>query len=549
MKIELFFDYNPALVKSSLHSISKLSDAEITYGDHHRPQSRLWDGYEKLEGFDWFVIDLSLDNFYQFPYNVFQLNQLSIGDIKRDAYKISERIRYLSRVNARVILAPPYLPHLKFVSRDFSGSSTGLGFLSGEIIKASLYENLTSTENVYFLGPVSRDFNPASLCATEDPFGPVGAANLAKALFSVVFSESLRRPKVICVDADNTLWGGEIGELGANGIELGGISPRGRAYQRIQDCLKRLKESGILLVMISKNEMSSIRAVFENNSEMILRESDFVALFVGWNNKSDYVRIASQELNLNPSDFLFIDDSPQEIAEVTSHHPALRFLDFRGNPFRLISLFEQDASLYSRSLSLEDLNRTALYVAERKRRNYSEGRTNSKIKVFETLQIEVRSVSSVAERLRVRQLLNKTNQFNAVSRRYSDSDFQDLLDDAEREVFAFGASDKFGNYGLISVIVVQPASEKLKVEDFVMSCRALSKGIEESCLNALLQEFEPKSFEVSFLQTDRNEPIKKFFMNYDLLDSAGNVNALDPNHLRQRLDGHAAHFAGRLIHD
>ena len=302
--------------------------------------------------------------------------------------------------------------------------------------------------------------------------------------------ESLKRApkKVLALDLDNTLWGGVVGDDGLEGIEIGDTTPRGEAFKAFQNYVLSLCERGVLLAACSKNDFEKAIEPFRRHPEMVLREEHFVSFKANWQPKAQNLIEMADELNLGLDSFIFVDDNPAEIENVRQFAPEVTTI-----------LLDPDVSLYVRqlqesrlferfSITHEDGARTTQYRKETERKNS----LNNFIDMDAYLEsLQMVGTFSDFNRLdlpRTAQLINKSNQFNLTTIRRTESELETLIKNPVYFGFTMRLADRFGDLGLISVIICRFGEDKvLEIDTWLMSCRVLKRGVEEEILNEIVR--------------------------------------------------------------
>jgi FkbH-like protein len=337
------------------------------------------------------------------------------------------------------------------------------------------------------------------------------AANEIKA---VVQGSLGQGKKVIVCDLDNTLWGGVVGDDGAQAIKLGAPDPVGECFQAFQTALKGLRSRGILLAICSKNDERFALSVIEEHPAMVLRKSDFAAWRINWSDKAGNLLALAEELNLGLDSFVFLDDSPQERDQVRQLLPQVFTPDLPTSPAELAPFVSSLNCFETASLGREDLERTNMYQAERSRKEALDV-TGDVENWLRSLQIEVRAAPLSRECLpRAAQLLNKTNQFNLSLRRLDEKSLWDWATEPSNSAYTFHVSDRFGDFGLTGLATLSLAGTEARIVDFVMSCRVMGKKIEEALLGYTVAQARAagaKKVKASPVDGPRNGPAKAFF--------------------------------------
>jgi FkbH-like protein len=311
---------------------------------------------------------------------------------------------------------------------------------------------------------------------------PFYADNLAAAI-AALFGKS---KKCLVLDLDNTLWGGVIGDDGLGGIQLGTGQPSGEAFQDFQRYVKTLKERGVLLAVASKNEQENALAPFREHADMILKEADISCFIANWEPKDgNIIRIAKQ-LNIGLDSLVFFDDNPVERSFVRGSLADVTVLEVPEDPALYVQCLD-DANLFDTlSVTEEDRKRADFYQSgnqreqlEQKVANYDDYLKQLEMKAV----VEPISVSNI---VRVTQLINKTNQFNLTTRRMTEADVRSIAADTRFYTATTRLEDKFGDNGLISVVIGRVVGDTLEIDNWLMSCRVLKRGVEHLELERML---------------------------------------------------------------
>ena len=319
--------------------------------------------------------------------------------------------------------------------------------------------------------------------------------------------------KLIVLDLDNTLWGGIVGEVGWENLQLGGHDAAGEAYVDFQRALKALTRRGIVLAIASKNEESVAREAIRRHPEMILREEDFAAWRIHWGDKAASVQSLAEELNLGLQSVILIDDSPVERARVREALPEVMVPEWPAESMAFRSALLSLLYLETASVSAEDAARGRLYAAERLRRE-SRAEIQSLDEWIESLALRVEATPlGPSNRQRVAQLLNKTNQMNLSTRRMTESELVAWAEGRGRAVWAFHVTDKFADYGLTGVLSLEVDGGEARIVDYLLSCRVMGRKIEETLLHVAIAQASARGarqVRADFLPTKKNVPCLSF---------------------------------------
>jgi len=314
------------------------------------------------------------------------------------------------------------------------------------------------------------------------------------------------RRKALGLDLDDTLWGGVVGEDGAKGLKLGHEFP-GNVHLRIQRELLELRHRGVLLVLLSKNNEADVRQAFELLPDMILKWDDFAVRKINWNHKHENLRAAAQQLGLGLDAFAFLDDSDYEREQMRQVMPEVLILNENSDPLQTLqALWETDA-FDSLMVSNEDRSRHEDY-AMRGARN-TEAHQDDLQGFLKSLKMEA-TIEEIgpSNMERVVTMLGKTNQFNLTTRRHARAQVQTILESPGSIALALRLRDKFGDQGIIAVLLaVRGGESTLVVDSFLISCRALGRGVEDALWSAMLQRVDRRSIrrlEAEYIPSAKN---------------------------------------------
>lgn len=322
--------------------------------------------------------------------------------------------------------------------------------------------------------------------------------------------------KCLVIDLDDTIWGGNVADLGPLGVEIGGTGV-GLVYREIQLWLKELKKRGILLAVCSKNNLYDAKQPFIHNKEMILKLDDFVEFQVNWEDKASNIIAIQKKLNIGLDSIAFLDNSSYERKYVLEMLPECLVIDLPHrteeylNYLRRINLFETIA------FSDEDIKKTSQYRTNEQREEHKKLYLTYKDYLKE-LCVEVEIINfSKSYMNRVMQLIQKTNQFNFRSIRYTRNDIEELAQNKNFRIIIFSARDKFGERGAIGLLILKKLSIKtVFIDSWILSCRAFNLGIEDVMLDEIMKCAKAEGVEYvlgEYIENGRNENIRNFFLN------------------------------------
>jgi FkbH-like protein len=335
---------------------------------------------------------------------------------------------------------------------------------------------------------------------------PASLGRVASLVVEMALREPAQSSKVLVTDFDNTLWKGVVGEVGVAGLAFTSAG-LGFPHFVYQTYLRRLRLSGALLAGVTKNDPDLAIAPLQSD-ESVLGPDDFVSIVASYNPKSAQIAELANQLNLGLDSFVFVDDNPVELAEVGAALPTVRTLQFPGTAEGLPAFVQGLSVLFHReTVTTEDQDRTAMY-----RRRLAgmvpkdvEGSDLTEFLRDLRMRLTIRD-RSARERDRAVQLINKTNQFNLNGIRRSSEEVEEILQAGGR-LFTAALDDRHGSHGEILSCLID--SDQV-LRSFVMSCRVFERRVEHAFLAWLAVEL-PGSIELEFVETERNEPIRRFF--------------------------------------
>jgi len=350
------------------------------------------------------------------------------------------------------------------------------------------------------------------------PFSMAGEKALAAECFRCWNALRGERKKCLVLDLDNTLWGGVIGEDGLGGIQLG-PTKEGAIYQNFQRRILELKQQGVLLAVVSKNNIDDALSAIRQHPDMLLREEDFVAIKANWDPKPVNIEYLGTELNLGLDSFVFIDDNPVEREAVKIVLPAVTVPDFPTDPVQLESFMRSVARDFFPTLRLtqEDLKKSEQYRVERLREEEKQKFTNLD-EYLDSLDMRL-SIREVGEEdiPRAAQLTQKTNQFNLTTRRYTEADMRSMSLSPEWHLWMGELEDRFGKYGKVILCLAQIEGERAMLDTFLMSCRVMGRGVESAFLEHVEQALARvgvTKVEAEYRITPKNSMVAEFWPQY-----------------------------------
>jgi FkbH-like protein len=319
---------------------------------------------------------------------------------------------------------------------------------------------------------------------------PQSAQRYGDMLARIIAAQRGQSKKCLVLDLDNTLWGGVIGDDGIDGIVLGDGSAVGEAHLALQRYAKILNERGVILAVCSKNDPAIAEAAFEGHPEMLLRRSDIAVFVANWNDKAANLKTIAEQLNIGLDSLVFVDDNPAERARVRESLPMVAVPELPNDAALYVRCLADGGYFEAVSFTADDRQRAEQY-ARNAERDSLRGAVQSIDEYLRALEMtvtfgEIRSVDLG----RAAQLINKTNQFNPTTRRCTLGELTEIAGLPDSIALQFRLADRFGDNGLISVMVLRPdqdAPDVLDIDTWVMSCRVFGRQLEFEAMNIAVE--------------------------------------------------------------
>lgn len=346
-------------------------------------------------------------------------------------------------------------------------------------------------------------FNLKNSFLFQSPYTKLAIGKISEEIIKKINLFETKRKKVIVLDADNTLWGGIVGEDGVDGISCDENYP-GVIYRYFQNQMKFLKENGLVLCLVSKNNYEDAKEAFDKK-DMPLKWEDFVIKKVNWLPKSQNIKDIASELNVGIDSLIFFDDNEFELGEVKELHPEVECIKIdKDNPIANLSLVENLISLHSLKITSEDRDKTNQYLAEQKR-SASFSKTEGIDDFIKTLNIKITYwINNHSQLARITQLINKTNQFNLTTKRYTQSAVEELM--KSQKTFSFKVEDRFGDMGIVGIIIVIDN----RIDTFLLSCRVLGRGIEDKIIESVIDECG-EELTATYIKSKKNSQVEELY--------------------------------------
>ncbi len=395
-----------------------------------------------------------------------------------------------------------------------------------DAIKSSLssLENLnviTSTEIKALYPDLSKAnlFDSYLTTAAAAPFNDLGLATLATLVARNIYLQIRPQKKVVALDCDNTLWAGNCGERNLTELRFD------TKHLLIQEFFVAQSRSGRIICLCSKNDESSVLNVVDKHPEMILNREHLASWRINWNPKVNNLLELAKELQVNLDSFIFVDDDPFECAAIRKLLPQVLTIhlpqDMDENGVKEILNSNWDLDFPDQLLTPEDRMRNSFYRENKHRQDLLKGSiTFSDFLVSLDLRVNILPLAH-ATIDRISQLTKRTNQFNLNALPWTHNDLAESLQNPVDAQWTVQASDRFGDYGIVGFIKLRCHESVLKVHSFLLSCRALGRGIERKMLGTVFEESRARSVEgilFDYRPTERNRPIARLLSKIGALD-------------------------------
>lgn len=402
------------------------------------------------------------------------------------------------------------------VSSSFIYQIRKLNYLLMELVektKNAFLIDLSSIQNLYG----RKELHDEKLYyIAKMPISTNLLPEVAKQVVDIIKALNGKIKKCVVLDLDNTLWGGVIGDDGLKSIQIGELG-LGHAFSEFQMWLKELKNRGIILTVCSKNNEDIAKEPFEKHPEMVLRLEDISMFVANWQDKASNIKHIQETINIGMDSLVFIDDNPFERNLVKELIPDITVPDLPEDPAMYLSYLKSLNLFETASYSENDKDRTKQYQAEVGRATMQSS--------FEDFNDYLKSLQMVAtahefnefEIPRISQLTQRSNQFNLRTIRYTEAEIEEILRNDKYLTLSFSLKDKFGDYGLISVVIMEKKDkETLFLDTWLMSCRVLKRGMEEFIINTIIETAKKKGFKKvvgEYIKTPKNAMVEKIYSN------------------------------------
>ncbi len=351
------------------------------------------------------------------------------------------------------------------------------------------YQNLFICDIAGLQNKIGRDvmFAPMVYTTTEMILSLDAVPYVSSRVVDIICAIQGKFKKCIILDLDNTLWGGVVGDDGLESIQLGHGLGIGKAFTEFQMWVKKLKNRGIIVCVCSKNDEDKAKEPFEKHPDMVLHLDDISVFMANWETKVDNICQIQQILNIGFDSMVFIDDNPFERSMVKENIPGITVPDMPEDPSCYLEYLYSLNLFETASYSAADKDRTKQYQVQAERAAFSKSFTNEADFLKSLAMLSKVEGFTKFNTPRVAQLSQRSNQFNLRTVRYTEDQIAAIESDPRQKGFAFSLKDKFGDNGLIAVVILQEKdADTLFIDTWFMSCRVLKRGMENFTLNTIV---------------------------------------------------------------
>jgi FkbH-like protein len=388
--------------------------------------------------------------------------------------------------------------------------------LNDEILAISLKsENVycLDLEHLFSIVGSENAYSQRSWEVAKNPFTQKIFSVLAKEYLKYLRAIIGKTKKCLVLDCDGTLWGGVLGEDGPACVKIGGSYP-GSSFSNFQKYILNLKAKGVILALCSKNNENDVIDFIEKNENVLLKKEHFATYKINWKDKATNILEIAAELNIGYDSIVFVDDNEFECDWVRQKIPEVTVINVNGDPALFQNILSKNGYFDSLTFSEEDKNKTEMYLGEKIRTELKLNSDSYEDYLFSlNLEAEIENVQP-NDIARVSQLTLKTNQFNLTTKRYTEDDILRFLRTDDVIIYTLKAKDKISDLGLVATAIVILENDVCKIDTFVMSCRALGRGLENALLIFIIKEMilMNKNFILgSFIPSKKNIQTKDFY--------------------------------------
>ena len=526
LKVALLGDTATQLLVTSIkgEAVDRGLSLDIFEGEYNQVERQLMDPTSELYGYDAEIVII-----FQSTHKLGEYH--SSLAIDKQEHLADERLSFITSLcenpsfaNKKIIYFNyPEIEDTVFGSyanKVESSFSFQIRKLNYELMKLSgQYSNLFICDIAGLQNMLGRRFMfaPNVYMTTEMVLSVNALPYVASRIVDIIAAIKGQLKKCLILDLDNTVWGGVIGDDGLEGIELGHGLGIGKAFTEFQMWVKKLKQRGIIICVASKNNEETAREPFEKHPDMVLKLDDIAVFQANWETKVDNIRTIQSVLNIGFDSMVFLDDNPFERNMVCENIPGITVPELPDDPAMYLEYLYSLNLFETASYSNADKDRTKQYQVEAKRVSLSKSFTNEADFLKSLNMVAAVSGFTRFNTPRVAQLSQRSNQFNLRTIRYTEADIESMANDPNVIDLSFTLEDKFGDNGLIAVVIMkQQDVDTLFVDTWFMSCRVLKRGMENFTLNTMAEYAKEKGYKRiigEYIPTPKNKMVELHYPN------------------------------------
>ncbi|MBR0566025.1 HAD family hydrolase [Azoarcus sp. L1K30] len=443
--------------------------------------------------------------------------QAAVDEAIEQTNSLRQSLRQSGATVIVTTMPPPPLP--LFGHLDARVAGTGRAF--AESYNTALIRSLSHTSDILLdaaalaatVGLATWHDAPQWLVA-KIPFSMDCVPLFADHVSRIVASMMGKARKCLVLDLDNTLWGGVIGDDGLEGIEIGNGSATGEAHLELQRAALALRQRGIVLAVSSKNNDDVARKPFREHPDMLLREEHIAVFQANWQDKATNLVAIAKSLNIGVDALVFLDDNPAERALVRQALPQVAVCELPKDPALYPEVLMQAGYFEALAFSEEDRLRAGQYQSNGARAALEQAAADLSTYLHSLQMVIAFSPFDVIGQARIAQLINKSNQFNLTTRRYSETDIESIRNDPALFTLQARLTDRFGDNGMISVVICRPEGQHWSIDTWLMSCRVLKRHVELAVLDQIMaaaSEKEVREVRGRYLPTEKNDLVRNHY--------------------------------------
>ena len=362
---------------------------------------------------------------------------------------------------------------------------------------------------------IKDSYNASNLYRFCAPYTIRFLNHLSEEIIDMIFKNKFQKQKVLILDCDNTIWKGILGEDGEKNIQFKD-TPIGNCFFEVQQNAVSLTKKGVILCLCTKNNPNEIKNLLKKNL-MPINLKNISILKSNWDDKSENIKSISKELNLGLDSFVFLDDSEFELSEVKNKLPMLQTFIVPKDLYNYPAFFKKNIMklFNNESLTKEDRNRINYYKNETKRQKYLIKYINKEkfidsLKLTLEVYIDQQNKNSIN---RICQMTQKTNQFNLTTKRYTEEEIKNFIDDKRFKIFTGDVKDKFGDHGKTILIILKKEKNTYIIDTFLMSCRVIGRELEKSFFDAIIKKIRNEKLPIygTYIKTSKNAQVKMLY--------------------------------------